>query len=163
MPVGSRARPRVACPTGGERLPGAALPVSLRHCTGTLGAAAVKRCVKKKNKTRTWRSGGSGARGFSMMAAYGCTIWVPQDRPAIERAARNFCFGLKRIFKQKRGIPYSVHISDVAPYKVHVGGELALTSHIGDNEVQYEWHGEWRTWDDLHNRHELKELAEKMR
>ena len=35
MPVGSRARPRVACPTGRERLFGAAFPAALRHCGGT--------------------------------------------------------------------------------------------------------------------------------
>ena len=50
MPVGSRARPRVACPAGRERLLGVAFPAALRHCTETLGAAAVKRCEGGEKK-----------------------------------------------------------------------------------------------------------------
>ena len=51
MPVGSRARPRVACPAGRERLLGAAFPAALRQCTRTLGAVAAKKGAKNKKST----------------------------------------------------------------------------------------------------------------
>ena len=40
----------------------------------------------------------------------------------------------------------------------HIGGELARTAHVMQGGVRYEWHGEWATWNDLHNSPELKAL-----
>ena len=79
----------------------------------------------------------------------------------MERAARNFCFGLKHLFKNEWNIPYTVRITDEAPYTLTVGGELALTAHVSRNEVVHEWHGEWASWDDLHKSAEVKSLLEK--
>ena len=39
-------------------------------------------------------------------------IRVFQDRDPVERAARNFCFGLEKVFKEKWNIPYNVRISN---------------------------------------------------
>ena len=36
----------------------------------------------------------------------GHKVWATQDRPPVERAARNFCFGLKNPFQHVWGIPY---------------------------------------------------------
>ena len=90
----------------------------------------------------------------------GNKIWATQDRAPVERAARNFCFGLKNLFKNVWGIPY-VHVMDGAPYSVRVGGELALMAHVTQSGVKYEWHGEWATWGDLQKSPELKELMDK--
>ena len=91
----------------------------------------------------------------------GKDIWVAQDRNPVERAARNFCFGLKHLFKNEWDIPYTVRITDGAPYTLTVGGELALTAHVSNNEVVHEWHGEWASWDELHASAEVKLLLEK--
>ena len=91
----------------------------------------------------------------------GKDIWVAQDHNPVERAARNFCFGLKHLFKNEWNIPHTVRITDEAPYTLTVGGELALTAHISSNEVVHEWHGEWATWDDLHKSAEVMSLLEK--
>ena len=72
------------------------------------------------------------------------------DRDPVERAARNFCFGLKKVFNEEWNIPYNVRISDEKPYTMSVGGELALTAHVSSGEVVHEWHGEWANWDELH-------------
>ena len=79
----------------------------------------------------------------------------------MERAARNSCFGLKHPFKNELSIPWTVRITDEAPYTLTVGGELALTAHVSSNEVVHEWHGEWARWDDLHTSAEVKSLLKK--
>ena len=88
----------------------------------------------------------------------GHKVWATQDRPPVERAARNFCFGLKNLFKNVWGIPYVAHVMDGVAYSVCVGGELALTAHVMQGGVTCEWHGEWATWNYLHNSPELKAL-----
>ena len=57
-------------------------------------------------------------------------MWASQDRDPVERAARNFCFGLKKVFKEEWNIPYNVKISEQKLYTMTVGGELALTAHV---------------------------------
>ena len=79
----------------------------------------------------------------------GNKIWATQDRAPVERAARNFCFGLKNLFRNVWGIPHVLHVMDGAPCSVRVGGELAFTAHVTQSGVKYEWHGEWARWDDL--------------
>ena len=59
----------------------------------------------------------------------GTRVWATQDRAPKERAARNFCYGLKNLFKNVWEIPYLVHVMDGLPYTVRVGGELAVTAH----------------------------------
>ena len=65
----------------------------------------------------------------------GNRIWATRDRACMERAARNFCFGLKQLFKNVGEIPYAVHVMDGAPYSVRVGGELALTVHVTQRDL----------------------------
>ena len=84
-----------------------------------------------------------------------------QDRDPVEGAARNFCFGLKKVFREEWNIPYNVRISDEKPYAMSVGGELALTAHVSSGEVVHEWHGEWANWDELHGSSEVKSFLEK--
>ena len=91
----------------------------------------------------------------------GKPVWACQDRDPVERAARNFCFGLKKVFKEEWNIPYNVRISDEKPYTMSVGSELALTAHVSSDEVVHEWHGEWANWDELHGSSEVKSLLEK--
>ena len=91
----------------------------------------------------------------------GKPVWACQDRDPVERAARNFCFGLKKVLKEEWNIPYNVRISDEKPYTMSVGGELALTAHVFSGEVVHEWHGEWANWDELHGSSEVKSLLEK--
>ena len=91
----------------------------------------------------------------------GKPVWASQDRDPVERAARNFCFGLKKVFKEEWDIPYNVKISEEKPYTMTVGGELALTAHVSAGEVVHEWHGEWANWDELHSSPEVKVLLEK--
>ena len=88
-------------------------------------------------------------------------MWASQDRDPVERAARNFCFGLKKVFKEEWNIPYNVKISEEKPYTMTVGGELALTAHVSHNEVVHEWHGAWANWDELHLSAEVKVSLEK--
>ena len=90
----------------------------------------------------------------------GKPVWACQDRDPVERAARNFCFGLKKVFKEEWNIPYNVRISDEKPYTMSVGGELALTAHVSSGEVVHEWHGEWANWVELHGSSEVKSLLE---
>ena len=40
-------------------------------------------------------------------------------------------------------------------------GRLAVTAHVQQNDVIYEWHGEWATRRDLQDISELKELMRK--
>ena len=89
-------------------------------------------------------------------------VWASQDRDPVERAARNFCFGLKKVFKEEWNIPYNVKISEEKLYTMTVGGELALTAHVSPNEVVHEWHGGWANWDELHSSAEVKVLLEKL-
>ena len=91
----------------------------------------------------------------------GKPVWASQDRDPVERAARNFCFGLKKVFKEEWNIPYNVKISEERPYTMTVGGELALTAHVSPGEVVHEWHGAWATWDELHSSAEVRMLLEK--
>ena len=91
----------------------------------------------------------------------GKPVWASQDRDPVERAARNFCFGLKNVFKDEWNIPYNVKISKEKPYTMTVGGELALTAHVSPGEVVHEWHGAWATWDELHSSAEVRVLLEK--
>eukprot|EP00434_Breviolum_minutum_P039610 symbB.v1.2.035178.t1/scaffold4680.1/size38694/1 len=91
----------------------------------------------------------------------GKPVWASQDRDPVERAARNFCFGLRKVFKEEWNIPYNVKISEEKPYTMTVGGELALTAHVSPGEVVHEWHGAWATWDELHSSAEVWVLLEK--
>ena len=91
----------------------------------------------------------------------GKSMWASQDRSPIDRAARNFCFGLKHLFKNKWEIPYIVKVSDEAPYTVTVGGELAVTVSPTPTAVVYERHGDWATWSELHASPDVQELLQK--
>ena len=91
----------------------------------------------------------------------GKRLWATQDRAPAERAARNFCYSLKNLFKNVWEIPYLAHVMDGLPYTVRVGGDLAVTAHVQQNDVLYEWHGEWATWKELQDSSELKELMRK--
>ena len=91
----------------------------------------------------------------------GKPVWASQDRGPVERAARNFGFGLKKVFKEEWNIPYNVRISEEKPYTMTVGGELALTAHVSPGEVVHEWHGAWANWDELHSSAQVKVLLEK--
>ena len=93
----------------------------------------------------------------------GKDLWASQDRSAIDRAARNFCLGLKHLFKRDWAVPFTVSVSEEAPYVVKVGGEMAVTASIEDNKVVYDWHGDWKTWDELHNSPEVIQLFQKSR
>ena len=88
-------------------------------------------------------------------------VWANQDRAAPERAARNFCFGLKRILKKEWEVPYAISITDEAPYVVTVGGEHALTANVTKTGVEYDWKGEWASWDELHQHAMIVELKTK--
>eukprot|EP00959_Pyramimonas_sp_CCMP1952_P092947 1945061-Pyramimonas_sp.AAC.1 len=57
----------------------------------------------------------------------GNTVWASPDRHPLERAARNFCFGLKYFLKDTMHSTYTINVSNDAPYQVRVGGQLALT------------------------------------
>ena len=91
----------------------------------------------------------------------GKQVWASQDRDPVDRAARNFCYGLKRLFKEHWEVPYNVNISEVAPYTLTVGGELVLTAHVSKHAVDYEWHGDWLTWKELHDSQGVKDLLQK--
>ncbi|CAK0882584.1 unnamed protein product, partial [Prorocentrum cordatum] len=91
----------------------------------------------------------------------GRNIWANQGRPIMERAARNFCFGLKHVFKKAWDIPCAVSVSDEAPYSVWVGGELAVTARIFPDKVVREWHGDWASWEELHSSPEVRDLTNK--
>eukprot|EP00959_Pyramimonas_sp_CCMP1952_P281294 5880313-Pyramimonas_sp.AAC.1 len=60
-------------------------------------------------------------------------IWASPDRPPMERAARNYCFGLKYLLKDTFKLPYIIKITDASPYEVNVGGEHALTVSVVGN------------------------------
>ena len=82
-------------------------------------------------------------RSAGLKPGGGKQIWADQDRIPGERAARSFSLGLKRMLKEIWKIPYTVKVSEEAPYTVNVGGELALTTHASELGVKREWHGEW--------------------
>ena len=42
-----------------------------------------------------------------------------------------------------------------------VGGEHALTATVKDHDVEYQWHGEWAKWEELHGHPLIKDLANK--
>ena len=111
------------------------------------------RLAEADDTSSSWRQEGDKKRDKK--------AWASQDRSPPDRAARSFCFGLKRIFKNDWNIPYIVQISDEAPYKMTVGGEDAVTVHIEGNGVRYEWNGEWKTLDELHDNPKVKELIQK--
>ena len=105
-------------------------------------------------------------KAVELLRKAGCTngdkkIWATEDRSAPERAARNYCLGLKRILKGEWEIPYNISVSNEAPYIVTVGGEHALTAKVVGNSVEYEWQGEWATWSELHGNPLIKDLAKK--
>ena len=52
----------------------------------------------------------------------GKLIWASPDRPPMERAARNYCFGLKDLLKESFELPYTINVTDASPYEVRVGG-----------------------------------------
>eukprot|EP00959_Pyramimonas_sp_CCMP1952_P285614 5972080-Pyramimonas_sp.AAC.1 len=54
----------------------------------------------------------------------GSPVWATPDRHPVERAARNFCFGLKYMLQQHVGIENIIKVNGAFPYQVHVGGEL---------------------------------------
>ena len=58
-----------------------------------------------------------------------------QDRDPVERAARNFCFGLEKVFKEKWNIHTMSGFQMQRPYTMSVGGELALTAHVSSGDV----------------------------
>ena len=88
-------------------------------------------------------------------------VWASEDRSAPERAARNFCLGLKRVLKEEWEVPYYITFNSEAPYIFKVGGEHALTASVSGNNVVYEWQGEWATWHKLHNHAAIKDLKKK--
>ena len=50
----------------------------------------------------------------------GKPVWAAPNRNPVERAARNFCFGRKRVFKVDWKIPDTVQVNDQTPYTVTV-------------------------------------------
>ncbi|CAK0861077.1 unnamed protein product, partial [Prorocentrum cordatum] len=58
-------------------------------------------------------------------------------RPQLERAARNYCFGLKYLLKDTK-------ITDSSPHEVSAGGEPALAATVAGNAAKKEWHREAR-------------------
>ena len=88
-------------------------------------------------------------------------VWASPDREPAERAARNFCFGLKHILKKELDNPYIINVTDEAPYQVHVGGQLALTVHVGPEGVNREWEEEWKNWNELQTHPTVTALVEK--
>ena len=92
----------------------------------------------------------------------GKQVEASQDRDPVDRAARNFCYGLKRLFKEEWEVPYNVNISEAAPlYILTVGGELALTAHVSQHAVDYKRHGGWATWKELRDSQGGKDLLQK--
>ena len=89
------------------------------------------------------------------------TVWASPDREPAERAARNFCFGLKHILKNDLDNQYIIRVSEEFPFQVHVGGQLALTVCITGTTMERIWEGEWKTWDELHKHPKLMELTQK--
>ena len=73
-------------------------------------------------------------------------IWAAQDRNPLERAARNLCFGLKHLFKNEWNIPYTVRITDEAPYTLTVGGALALTAQVPATRLSMRGMGNGQVW-----------------
>ena len=67
----------------------------------------------------------------------GKQVWASQDRYPVDRAALNFCYGLKGLFKEHWEVPYNVNISEAA-YTLTVGGELALPAHVSKHAADYE-------------------------
>eukprot|EP00959_Pyramimonas_sp_CCMP1952_P166185 3473421-Pyramimonas_sp.AAC.1 len=43
-------------------------------------------------------------------------VWATPDRAPTERAARNFCFGLKYMLKETMRLPYIINVIDENPY-----------------------------------------------
>jgi len=89
------------------------------------------------------------------------TLWASPDREPAERAARNFCFGLKHILKNDLDNPYVINVTDEAPYQVYVGGQLALSARVTGTNTEREWEGEWGSWAELHNHHKVIDLIHK--
>ena len=58
-------------------------------------------------------------------------------------------------------IPHTVHVMDGVPYPVRVGWELAVTAHLVQSILTYEWDVEWAVWKELHDSLELKDLLRK--
>ena len=48
-------------------------------------------------------------------------IWATQDREPADRAARSYCFGVKYLLKNELQNPYTIRVSEEAPYTIHVG------------------------------------------
>ncbi|CAK0790682.1 unnamed protein product, partial [Prorocentrum cordatum] len=88
-------------------------------------------------------------------------VWATQDRPPAERAARNFCLGLKRVLKEHWEVRYTISVSECDPYVVTVGCEHALTAKVDDKTVHYDWQGEWKTWTDRHDHPQIREVHAK--
>ena len=87
-------------------------------------------------------------------------VWASQDRFPADRAARGYCFGLKRLLKTELDVPYAISITEEAPYVMTVGGEHALTVHVSSDGVFHELQGEWwATWKELHKHAAIKELG----
>ena len=91
----------------------------------------------------------------------GKTIWASPDRRPTDRAARNFCFGLKYMLKEHMNMQFVIKVNDEMPFQVHVGGELALTVTTTDTSLKREWANEWGQWDRLQKHEKLKELTAK--
>ena len=68
-------------------------------------------------------------------------VWASQDRTIADRAARNYCFGLKRLLRTEWEVPYNIAITDEAPYIFTVGGEHALTVTVSNDTVEHQWQG----------------------
>ena len=87
--------------------------------------------------------------------------WVSADRPPAVRAAFGVFFGLRKILKSWP-IPYNIKI-DEESFRMRVGGELAISAVVdaeGDS-VEYKWHGDWETWEELHKNEDVKALFKK--
>ena len=88
-------------------------------------------------------------------------MWASPDRPPTERAARNYCFGLKYILKDTFDNPYKINVSDSSPYEVHVGGQLAVTVTVDGTAIHKNWDDKWKAWEELQGHPLLKELSDK--
>eukprot|EP00959_Pyramimonas_sp_CCMP1952_P458082 9476038-Pyramimonas_sp.AAC.1 len=56
---------------------------------------------------------------------------------------------------------FVIQVSDTSPYRVLVGGQLALTVHAGKDGVNRVWEEEWKNWDELQNHAKMGPLVEK--
>jgi len=92
----------------------------------------------------------------------GTTIWVTQDKSPSFRAARNVCFGLKRILNNELNNKYTIQIAtNEFPFLVSVGGVTALSVGVDGSHLALKWHPDWEIWEELQKHPKLTEVIAK--